>query len=281
MNVLRRAFDFFIFSNLYISLCAVLMVFQTSRLLLHTPVSLNLICFVFLSTVCSYNFHWYLTTHSLKISRRIQWTRQNKPAHLVLCIAGLAGATFFFFTLKSHWMALTLAAFITFLYSAPKLPLPFFNNLRKIAIGKTIFLSFAWMYVTAVLPVFVAGKTWQTEYGLFAMSRFLLIYAICIIFDYRDREDDKHDGIRSMITYLGEKGINILFSLTIILFAVSTIALYTYNYTAYTIFILLAPGLIVAGLYNYAKKNYSDYLYYFVLDGLMMFSGLLVLVVKI
>jgi len=34
-------------------------------------------------------------------------------------------------------------------------------------------------------------------------------------------------------------------------------------------------------LYPYAKRNYSDYLYYFVLDGLMMFSGLLMLILKI
>jgi len=178
-------------------------------------------------------------------------------------------------------MALAFGAFITFLYSAPKLPLPFFKDLKKIAIGKTIFLAFVWMYVTTILPIFLAGKTWQTEYSLFAASRFFLIYAICILFDYRDREDDKHDGIRSMITYFNENGINILFSASLIIFFAVTIALYPYNYPAYTILILLIPGIITAGLYGYAKKNYSDYLYYFVLDGLMMFSGLLMLILKI
>jgi len=257
------------------------MVYQTTRLLLHTPVSLNLIFFVFFSTVCSYNFHWYLTTHSVKISQRIQWTQQYKGLHLLLYFIGLAGSVYFFFTIKEHWMALAFGAFVTFLYSAPKLPFPFFKDLKKIAIGKTIFLAFVWMYVTTVLPVFLAEKKWQADYTLFAISRFFLIYAICILFDYRDREDDKHDGIRSMITYFDEKGINILFSISIIIFAVSAIALSIYNYTAYTIIILLIPGIITAGLYNYAKKNYSDYLYYFVLDGLMMFSGLLMLILKI
>jgi len=257
------------------------MVYQTTRLLLHSPVSFNLICFVFFSTVCSYNFHWYLTTHSVKVSQRIQWTQRYKGLHLLLYFIGLAGSIFFFFTIKEHWMALAFGVFVTFLYSAPKLPLPFFKDLKKIAIGKTIFLSFVWMYVTTVLPIFLAEKKWQPDYSLFAISRFFLIYAICILFDYRDREDDKHDGIRSMITYLDEKGINILFSLSVIIFAASTIMLSIYNYPVYTILLLLIPGIITAGLYNYAKKNHSDYLYYFVLDGLMMFSGLLMLILKI
>jgi hypothetical protein len=37
-------------------------------------------------------------------------------------------------------------AFITFLYSAPKVPYQIFGWLKKIAIGKTIFLAFAWTH---------------------------------------------------------------------------------------------------------------------------------------
>ena len=134
------------------------------------------------------------------------------------------------------------------------------------------------MYVTTALPVIVSGAAWKTDIVLFALSRFFLIYSICIIFDYRDREDDKNDGVKSMITWLGEKGINGLFIISLSGFAITTIALYHYQYSFSTILVLLIPGVIVAALYNYAKKNFSDYLYYYVLDGLMMFSGLLMLV---
>ena len=40
---------------------------------------------------------------------------------------------------------------------------------------------------------------------------------------------------------------------------------------------LLIPGAITAALYSYARKNFSDLLYYFVLDGLMALSALLTL----
>ena len=112
-------------------------------------------------------------------------------------------------------MALAFGAFVTFLYSAPKLPQPIFRSLKTIAIGKTLFLSLVWTYVTAILPVFIDNKSLKGESLFFSISRFGLIYAICIIFDYRDREDDKRDGIRSMITYFGEKGIDFIFAISL------------------------------------------------------------------
>ncbi len=280
-KIIHRLSDFFLFSSLYIALCAVVMVHQTYQLLIHTRPSAGLSGFVFFATICSYNFHWYLSPYSVTSSQRIRWAQQHKGWHLLLYFIGLAGSVVFFFTISEHWLALAFGAFVTFLYSAPKLPHPFFKGLKKIAIGKTIFLSIVWMYVTTVLPVIISGKEWTIDFILFALSRFFLIYSICILFDYRDREDDKREGIKSMITYLGEKGINTLFFISLALFAAATIGLYPYHHSFFIILVLLIPGIIVAALYNYAKKNFSDYLYYFVLDGLMMFSGLLMLVYRI
>jgi len=217
----------------------------------------------------------------VKLSERLQWTQRHKSLHLILYSLGVIGSLICFFLLKEHWIALAFGAFITFLYSAPKIPQNFFRILKEIAIGKTFFLAFVWMYVTTVLPIFVANANWRADIILFALSRFFLVYAICILFDYRDREDDKRDGIRSMITYLDENGINYLFSISLALFFISSFALYFYDYTKYTILILIVPGCITASLYQYAKRNFSDYLYYFVLDGLMMLSPILMLVFKI
>ena len=137
------------------------------------------------------------------------------------------------------------------------------------------------MYVTTFLPLFISDQHINGQFLLFALSRFGLIYAICILFDYRDREDDKKSGVRSMITYFNEKGINTLFAVSLLVFAVATLLLYLYSFPIHTIVILLIPGFLAAGLYAYAKINFSDYLYYFILDGLMMFSGLWMLIFRI
>jgi len=279
--VLRKIFDFFLFSSLFISLCAVVMVYQTYQLLIYEQPSATLLLFIFFSTVCSYNFHWWLTPTSVHSSQRIYWAQQHKGLHLFLYIIGLVACVIFFFLLRKHWLAIAFGGILTFLYSAPKLPQTVFKALKKIAIGKTIFLSFVWMYVTTLLPVFVSGTTFNIKILLFSISRFFLIYSICILFDYRDRDDDKADGIRSMITYFNEKGIDRLFAISLMLFAASSITLYLFNLTIIDTIILLIPGIIVSVLYRRAKASYSDYLFYFTLDGLMMLSALLMLVRKI
>ena len=130
-TVFRKIADLFIFSSLYIGLCAVLMIWQTSEFLFNSPPSGRLIGFIFFSTICSYNFHWYLTPTSVHSSRRIRWTQAHKALHFVLYLAGGMGSVIYFFSLSAHWPALCFGAFVTFLYSAPKLPYPIFKNLKK------------------------------------------------------------------------------------------------------------------------------------------------------
>src|SRR5882672_6093920 len=101
--MLKSIFNFFVFSSLYIALCAVLMVYQAWHLFLPGAVNINLLLFVFFSTMCSYNFHWYLTTHSATGSERLQWAVKNKTLHFILYLAGLIGSGFFFFKLRQHW----------------------------------------------------------------------------------------------------------------------------------------------------------------------------------
>jgi 4-hydroxybenzoate polyprenyltransferase len=132
-----------------------------------------------------------------------------------------------------------------------------------------------WTYVTAVLPILIERNMETAKAILFCTGQFFFIYAICIVFDFRDREYDKAEGIRSMITYFNEHGINILFAISIIVFFVLSILLKQTGIQWINIILLLVPAFLLMSSYKYAKKNPSDYLYYFILDGLMMLSGLL------
>jgi UbiA prenyltransferase family len=279
--VFRKIVDFFVFSSLYVAICAIVLIWQTSRLLLGTSPPGRLLGFVFFATICSYNFHWYLTPRSASPSRRVQWTHRHKLLHFLLYLVGAVGATVYFFYLTPFALAISFSALLTFLYSAPKLPQKTFQWLRGIAIGKTVFLAFVWVYVTTVLPVIVAEAPWRASFMLYTANRFLFIYAVCLIFDFRDREDDKAQGIVSMVTKLSAKNIDGLFFLSMILFFFSGIALSLYHYPAFYILLLLIPGGILAAIYKETKRNYSDDLYYIVLDGLVMFSGLLMLIFRI
>ena len=279
MSFAGKLFRFFIYSNLFIAFCAVLMVYQTYKLLLHTAPDIYFTSFVFFSTICSYSFHWYLTPVDTETpSPRMDWLNRNRNVHTILFLIGSAGAAVCCLFLLKYWPWLLLSAFITFLYSAPKIPHPYFRMLRKVALGKTIFLALVWMYVTTILPLLISNQPWKPVFTLFATSRFFLVYPICILFDYRDREYDRKVGIRSLITWLSERGITTLFTVSLLVFTVFTVWLLPFGQSFTTIIILLIPGAITAALYRHARKNFSDLLYYFVLDGLMALSALLSLI---
>jgi 4-hydroxybenzoate polyprenyltransferase len=256
------------------------MTWQTSHLL-KLYISRDYYWFVFFATICSYNFHWYLTPQSGVASERTRWSLQFKSVHLLFYFIGVIGSIIFFYKLREHWFALFFATLLTFLYSAPKIPLPYFRFLKQVAIGKTIFLTTVWTYVTALLPVFIAKQHFNHEMKWFAASRFFLIYGICILFDYRDRNDDKEDGIRTLVNYFDEQSVNRLFIFSILAFIAFTLALLFSGISWPAVFILLVPGLILFSLYNKAKTSPSDYLYYFILDGLMMLSALLMTLLPI
>lgn len=281
----RKFFDqllsFFVFSNLFIAGCAILMVHQTDQLFHDSKSAFALICFVFFSTICSYSFHWFLTDASAKPSPRINWLNRYRFIHVLFFFIGLAGAGWFFFQLMEYWFWLGIAAAGAFLYSAPKIPHPIFRSLRKVAVGKTIFLAFVWMYVTTVLPAVIAGTINQVPVILFIIHRFFLVYAICILFDYRDREDDRAAGIRSLITIMNENQITILFIASLVIAVLAAVGLF-YTGIATTDFIfLLIPCFITGRVYNYARRNFPDMFYYFTLDGLMALSALLMLIAGI
>ena len=278
-NIFKKGFDFFVFTSLFIATCAALMVYQTT-LLFNIPLSYKLVGFVLSGTVCSYNFHWYLTPPNVGgPTEKVIWNIKNRYIHLGLFFIGLIGAAVFSFLLIDHWFWLGITAFVTFLYSAPKIPFPAFSYLRKIAVGKTVFLAFSWMHVTALLPLVIYNDHLTDPQVWFVVNRFFLIYPICILFDYRDREADKKDKIRSLITILSEGGIDILFWGCMVAFFASIVFL-TAWFSILVCIALAIPGIIVCLLYYPSKNNSSDYLYYFVLDGLMMLSAPLVIICR-
>jgi len=185
MSLAGKLFRFFLYSNLFIACCATVMVYQTCQLLLHERPDIYFTCFVFFATVCSYSFHWYFTPPDANSpSDRMVWLTSNRNVHRILFFLGLFGAVVSGLFLLEFWTWVLLSVFITFFYSAPKVPYPYFKQLRKVALGKTILLAVVWTYVTTILPLIISRQDWQFTFTLFAAGRFFFIYAICILFDY-------------------------------------------------------------------------------------------------
>lgn len=273
---IKRAFDFFVFSSLFIGIVSVMMVNETMYLLNLSHDRPVLLAFVFFATTLSYNLHWYFTPVTHPNQKRTNWCHRNRRFQLFMMVISVVGAAWFCMELAAHWRWISISVVLTFLYTAPKLPLPFAPFLQKIAIGKTIFLAFVWAYVTAMMPVLISKQSLSITDVSFFLYRLFFIYSICILFDYRDRESDRQEGIRSMITYFSEKGIRRLFIASVLAALVSLASMFLAGLSLTIAGILLIPLLITASLYRYALGTDSDYFYYFTLDGLMMASALII-----
>jgi hypothetical protein len=84
-----------------------------------------------------------------------------------------------------------------------------------------------------------------------------------------------------MVNYFDETGVNRLFVFSIFAFIVFTIGLLFTGVSFLAVLVLVIPGIILYLIYPKAKNSNSDYLYYFILDGLMMLSALLMAILPI
>ena len=272
-----KAIQTLIFGNIYISLCAVVMV-QYTNYVFVLDININLFLFVFFATLTSYSFHWYLTPDVHSISERYIWVNDNKHLLLILFSVSFVITLFLFFSFSKFILALSLVSVFTFIYSACKIPLKPFVYLKKIIVAKTAYLALVWTFVSVILPVIINEKSWDFQNTLFCVNRFFLIYPVCLLFDYRDKDEDKKQNIKNIVAILNLKGLKILYYICLSVFFASALVLSRYNIHTWQLIILILPGIFLLFSFNYSIRTKSDYWYYFYLDGLMMLSGVIVII---
>lgn len=277
---MKKLFHYFVFGNFYIALCAVIMFVHTDILFsLHTDKLF--ILFIFFSTLCSYSLHWYLTAHNKPLSARLNWAAGHRRFYIALFIISFAATIVLFFYLSQYYIMLVPLAFITFMYTAPKIPVQPFIFLRKIAVLKTTYLTLVWVFTTTVLPVFVSPSGWNIEITLFTVNRLFLIFPICVLFDYRDREADMAEGIKNIATVVSSRGLDIVFFACVIINLTSALLMQNISNNFLNLITIIIPLFLLTATYKISIHTKSDIWYYFFLDGLMMLGCLLYILFKI
>lgn len=276
----RHLLHYLVYPNLFMVACALMMTQQTIDLFGLRLSHVALIPFIASATLCSYSLHWYLTPPHPSPSPRIAWNAGNSRLLFLLFATGLLGSMLFVLPLVEHLLPISVAGFAAFLYTAPKIRFRPLAWLSRIQVAKTLFLAFTWMYVTTLLPMLVDEVNLDGAHLLFCASRLFFIYAICVLFDHRDRDEDRRQHIRSLPTILNDAQVRWLFLSTLVGYMLFTLALSAY-FPMLTVVALAIPGLIAALLFRRAMECPTDLLFYFVLDGLMALSSVLTLFLPI
>lgn len=233
------------------------------------------LCFIFFSTLLSYSFHSIVNTVYTDVSPRHDWNARNRKfLYLSLVVSAVVCGAIFITNYLHQIFPFVVAGLLTFVYSAPNMEGRIFEFMRRIAFGKTIFLAFMWTYATTILPLWAYEPASGELINAFVGSRFYLVYAICILFDLRDREEDRQKGIRALPTMLADTPVRVFYFGSLAVSAFFSFMFSWPSITATTL-ILLAPVIISMLGFRFVRMKDKEIVYFVYLDGLMMLSAIL------
>ncbi|MEP7256000.1 MAG: hypothetical protein ABI666_09490 [Ferruginibacter sp.] len=266
-------FHFILSHSIFIAICAVALAFQTAELR-HFDNSLLVYGFIFFSTLCSYNFYWIVSRLSFAENFAITNLLKKEATAVLLLVFSAAGLLFCLWRSAIPISFVITAVLLTIIYSIPLLPFTFLLFTRRAGVLKTIVLALTWTYVTAFIPM---QKTYLLldNADLFIISRrFLFMLMLCIIFDSRDIAVDKIRGLHSLATDLKPGTLKFLVYTIFAVLFVSNFFFRYYGITIYQSIALQISTLALLIVYFYSTKKQGYLFYYFIVDGLMLFSAL-------
>ena len=224
MNLLNRAFSFYVFSNMHVALSAACLVLLT--LWHHGDTRLSLALFVFCATVLSYNFiqRFEMDRFHPVLS---QWIRSSSRPLLVLNLIMVAGLVYAALQLRLTDLIFVFPFFLlTLFYVYPGSRR--FKGLRSLPGLKLFVIGLVWAGVTVLFPLWVSDRPFSQGDWVIFLQRFLLILAITLPFDIRDLQLDKEE-----LATLPQK-LGIRNSKWVAIFALASFAVLFYVFPEFT-----------------------------------------------
>lgn len=275
-NVFKTAGKVFFSYAFFASFCSTALCLET-YLVLHQPIDGFLLGFVFLATLSSYNFHFFLANYFLSTGRQSGSLTPALRFHLFLfalgCFAGLV-------VLYFHPIRLDLlisGILMTLVYS---MPVAFFSNnerLNKWGYVKTILLAVVWSFVTIFFPLDTAHVADTSTVFFLFFQRLLFLFILCVIFEKKDQLTDSETGIHTIATEMSSKQLDRMVLVVFVSwFLVNHLGMFVglSNQFLLTRHILLASVFVV---YKLSLQIKNAWFYYLIADGMMILSCLLVI----
>lgn len=282
-KVIFPILDFFLFSNLFIAVCAMAQGLITYHLL-KIPPDKYVLAFVFFATIGLYNFSMLLAKPRKPEDspyKRVRWIfSHHRMIISITLIAILCLIPLFLLYLSIESKLLMLfTGLVAVGYNIPFLTLNNQNiGLRNIPGIKLFLIAMVWAVSCVLLPIMELQHSHQLSISpgdtlLLVFKRFLFIAAITVPFDIRDLFQDKLYELKTIPVMLGEKRAY-LFCQFLLLGYLLLLLLFrqaTYPDIAAVVLNLAVTGWLI--FKSNIKKN--EYYYFLFLDGTMLLQYLL------
>ncbi|MGN6641045.1 MAG: UbiA family prenyltransferase [Mucilaginibacter sp.] len=285
---LQPAFDFLLFSNIFMALCSVAQGLLTFYLIGAKPV--YPVCGLLVaSTLAIYNFSILISKPKQPENspyRRVRWFFSHYRLMVTITIVSVLSLVplFFLISMSSKILMIFLGG-ISVCYG-----LPLFSigdkkfGLRNIPGLKLFLITLVWSMSIVLLPILEAQATQQIiismrDATILIAKRFLFIAAVAIPFDIRDLFDDKQFGLKTIPVAWGEKNAYLICQLLLIGYLV---LLFLFKGNGFnTDFLALTASIILTGWLIFRSKWEKDeYYYFFYLDGSLILQYLFVVVLN-
>ena len=270
VSSLERGLRLLVHSNLFISLSTVSVV-VTTLVLAGLPLEFFPLFVVFAATMFVYTSNRLtdLAEDEQNVPRRAAFTKRYGRGWLALgvglyllaiglaIVAGVPGAVY---------LLLPLVAAV--LYSVV--------GIKRVFLVKNGFVGAAW----GLLPLGVGyyyGVLWSAEILFLAGYVAAMITVAAVIFDIKDIEGDRAEGIATVPSVVGPRRTRVVSQAANVLIAAAVVGLVAVDVVPVTFLVVLAMNGYVAAYIPFASPDRGPLFYGFVVDGEHVFLAAVVL----
>ncbi|HEY2581455.1 MAG TPA: UbiA family prenyltransferase [Mucilaginibacter sp.] len=281
----QLVFDFLLFSNIFMALCAVAQGLVTFYLIgaKTIPAVAGLL---FTSTLGIYNFCILITkpeNPDKSPHKRVRWFYGHYRLMVTFTMVSLLSLIplFFLMSFESRILLIFLSI-LSFTYSIPLFSIEKQKfGLRNIPGLKQFLITLVWTMSTVLLPILEAQHFYSTNISMrdttiIIAKRFLFIAALTVPFDIRDLFEDRQSGLKTIPVVWGEKNAYLFCQL---LLAGYIVLLFLFRNNGFNadFWALTLTAILTGWLIFKSKQEKNEYYYFFYMDGVLILQYLVLL----
>ena len=288
MKMLVSAFRFLVFSNIYVSLCALTFTAKTALLLYGNNGDVKVNLLVFFATLFLYCFHRiYHRSKMLPEERgedRHYWADEHKVVYYSITGISFVAATILMFYMPLRvWVLLVPVGVLGLGYSLPVIPTKNgWKRLRDLSWLKAVWIAIAYGWLTTFIPVVfhlgIHSLIDPDVLCVFARSC-IFVFVLVIPFDIRDIQHDAKNGVKSLPVILGvDRAIQIAMLLLMTFVLLVLMQLQYFHLSTKSATALCISALEAVLIVPLCKKARPDLFYPLAIETSMIFHWVVIVI---
>jgi 4-hydroxybenzoate polyprenyltransferase len=282
VNMLRKTTEFFIYSNIYVSVCVVALC-QSTAIVLGIS-QCRILPFVFFSTLFAYNFQRLIRFNPNKMqASHLKWMTKHRNFIVSITIISMLLSIYYAFNLSTTALFFLIpASIISLLY-----PLKLFSvesekiSLRELPYLKIFLIAVVWSIVSVCLVIEEHTMLFSLDVLLLFLSRFCFVIAITIPFDIRDLKCDDFSLKTIPQLYGEEKAKTIAFYSLAAFELFSIIHFFIGDFSIFILLALLLCSVLTAILIFKSSQEKNTFYFSFWVEGASILMLLLIFIIPL